>query len=94
MELGPAPYPRRGGLTVAAITRVTTIERVAEIRGEDVDWLWDVCAEMEPEDGSLWVIGAGDTQTIAFSPAGLEYLDDLIAHYKANPKYLIRSTET
>lgn len=79
---------------MGAITRVVTIERVAELRGEDVDWLWDVCADMEPEDGCLWVIGAAGTETIAFSTAGLENLDDLIAHYKAHPSHLIRPIDT
>jgi hypothetical protein len=30
--------------------------------------------EMEPEDGCLWIYGTGDQQTIAFTPAGMEYL--------------------
>lgn len=53
---------------------VSTIARVAEQLGEDEDWLWDVCTEMDPEDSCLWVYGPGEEQTIAFTPFGLENL--------------------
>lgn len=46
---------------------------------------------MEPEDGCLWVYGPDQDQTIAFTPFGLENLNDLIKHYKANPDALHRS---
>ena len=75
---------------MAAITSVSTIARVAELLGEDVDWLWDVCAEMEPEDGCLWVYGPGEDQTIAFTRNGVEYLQELVAYYKAHPHHLKR----
>ena len=39
---------------------------------------------MEPEDGCLWIYGTGDQQTIAFTPAGMEYLRELLAEYKRN----------
>lgn len=73
-----------------AISSVSTIARVAQQLGENEDWLWDVCAEMEPEDGCLWVYGLGDEQTIAFTPFGIENLQTLIEHYKAHPNQLQR----
>ena len=35
---------------MAAPSAVFTIARVAEMLGEDVDWLGDVALEMDPED--------------------------------------------
>ncbi|MFM2045112.1 MAG: hypothetical protein RLY86_3688 [Pseudomonadota bacterium] len=58
-----------------AISSVSTIARAAEQLGEDEDWLWDVCTEMGPEDGCLWVYGPGEEQTIAFTPFGLVVVD-------------------
>ena len=34
--------------------------RVAEMLGEDEDWLRDVANEMEIEDGVIWVYGVGE----------------------------------
>ena len=81
---------RQGSLTMAAPGLVLTVERVAELLGEDLDWLWDVAGEMEPEDGCLWGHGAGDQQTIAFTPDGLDRLKELVEHYKAAPHQLRR----
>ena len=36
---------------MAAPSSVFTISRVAEMIGEDEDWLQDIASEMEPEDG-------------------------------------------
>jgi hypothetical protein len=48
----------RGGLPVAAITRVYTIGYVAEMLGdEEEDLLWDIAIAMDPEHGPLWVYG-------------------------------------
>jgi hypothetical protein len=57
VELEDPERCRRRGLTVAAITHVFTISRVAQMLGEDEDWLFDVANEMEPEDGCLWIYG-------------------------------------
>ena len=35
---------------MAAIASVFTIARVAELLGEDEDWLWEISIEMMPED--------------------------------------------
>jgi len=48
----------RGCLTLAPVNKVHhvhTIARAAEMLGEDEDWLWDVAAEMDPENGLIWV---------------------------------------
>jgi hypothetical protein len=39
---------------------------------------------MEPEDGCLWIYDNDDQQTVAFTPAGMEYLRELLAEYKRN----------
>src|SRR5271165_1301797 len=41
---------------VNKVSRVRTIDRVAKDLGEDVDFLFDVAIEMEPEDGIIWVL--------------------------------------
>jgi hypothetical protein len=41
---------------MAAITHVFTISRVAQMLGENEDWLFDVANEMEPEDGCLCAV--------------------------------------
>ena len=46
-----------GGLTMAAITHVFTISRVAKMLGEDEDWLHEISIELDPEDGRLTVLG-------------------------------------
>ncbi len=45
---------------VNKVHRVYTIARVAEMLGEDADWLAEVANEMEPEDGLIWVYGPSD----------------------------------
>ncbi|HEX3992462.1 MAG TPA: hypothetical protein VHX39_14935 [Acetobacteraceae bacterium] len=45
---------------VNKVHHVNTIARVAEMLGEDEDWLWDVANEMDQEDGQIWVYGVGD----------------------------------
>jgi hypothetical protein len=48
---------------MAGIGHVFTITRVAEMLGEDEDWLHDICIEMDPEDGRLIVLGPGEEAT-------------------------------
>ena len=69
---------------MAAPAFAFTISRAAEILGEDEQLLWDLADEMDPEDGCLWIHGTDDQQTIAFTPAGMEYLRDLLAEHKRN----------
>ena len=80
-----------GSLTLAAVNKVHhvhTIARVAEMLGEDEDWLCDVANEMDQEDGLIWVYGPGDAGVIAFTDFGIETLTGLIEIYKANPDLL------
>jgi hypothetical protein len=69
---------------MAAPASAVTIGRAAEILGEDEKLLWGLADDMDPEDGRLWIYGTDDQQTIAFTPAGMEYLRELLAEYKRN----------
>jgi hypothetical protein len=71
---------------VNKISHVRTLDRVAKELDEDVDWLFDVALEMEPEDGVIWVQGLGDESVLAFTDFGVESLVDLIKiHRKSTP---------
>jgi hypothetical protein len=52
---------------MAAIASVFTIARVAELLGEDEEWLQEISIEMMPEDGIIAVYGVGDD----YMPASL-----------------------
>jgi hypothetical protein len=69
---------------MAATARVFTIGRVAEMLGEDEDWLHDIAMEMEPEDGYLWIIGTDDIEMPGFTPDGIENLKELIAIHRTS----------
>jgi hypothetical protein len=69
---------------VAAPGRAITINYAAQILGEDLDLLWDMVTDMEPEDGRLWIYDTDDRQTVAFTPNGMEYLREMIPEYKRN----------
>lgn len=75
---------------MAAISSVHTIARVAEMLGENEEWLWDIAAEMDSYDGCLWIYDADDKQTMAFTNDGLDNLKELIELYKENPEALRR----
>ena len=83
-----------GRVTVAAISAVFTIARVAEMLGEDEDWLWDVALGMEPEDGCLFVYGVNDQETMAFTRDGIDNLKELIQIHKANPDIIAGYSHT
>ena len=78
---------------VNKVHHVFTLARVAEMLGEDEDWLFDVASEMDPEDGQVWVYGPGDDGVMAFTDFGVEPLSDLIKIYKADPGLLKRSSQ-
>lgn len=94
MELGEtgSDYLRSCGLTmhVNKVHSVKTIGQVAKDLGEDEDWLFDVAAEMEPEDGLIWVYGVGDDGVMAFTDFGIESLVELIKIHKEDPTLLQR----
>ena len=45
---------------VNKVSHVFTLSHVAEMLGEDEEWLFDVAEEMDTEDGQLWVVGVGE----------------------------------
>ncbi len=64
-----------------AIAAVFTIGYVANLLGEDEDWLHDLSIDMFPEDGCLWVYGVGEVP--AFIEYGIECLRQIIADERA-----------
>ena len=74
---------KSGSLIVAAIASVFTIGYVANLLGEEEDWLSDLAGDMGPEDGCLWVYGVGEDGAPAFTRDGIEYLQQIIADERA-----------
>ena len=73
-----------GSLTVAAISAVFTIGYVADLLGEDEDWLHDLSIDLFPEDGCLRVYGVGEDGVVAFTRDGIEYLKQIIDDKRAS----------
>lgn len=67
---------------MAAIASIFTIARVAEMLGEDEDWLQEISIEMMPEDGIIAVYGVGDEYVPAFTDHGIENLRELVLIYE------------
>jgi len=67
---------------VAAISHVFTISWVAEMLGENEDWLHELSIDMFPEDGCLHIVGTGEETITAFTDFGIECLQDLIRESK------------
>ncbi len=70
---------------VNKVSHVFTLSHVAELLGEDEDWLFEVAEEMDTEDGQLWVVGVGEHGVMAFTADGIDNLKDLIEIHKASP---------
>ena len=68
---------------MAASTAVFTITPVAEMLGEDEDWLWELSIDMFPEDGCLRGYGVGEDGVTAFTGYGIECLKQIIADQRA-----------
>ena len=84
MELATYSSVRQsGGLTLSAITSVFTITYVAEMLGEDVDWLHELSIDMFSEDGCLRVYGVGEDGVPAFTEYDIECLKQIIADKRA-----------
>ena len=84
MELATAlSTAKSGGLIMAAIAQVFTISYVANLLGEDEDWLFELSTDMFPEDGCLWVYGVGEDGVPAFTKDGIENLRQIIADERA-----------
>ena len=65
-------------MQINKVHSVNTIDRVAAELGETVDRIFDLAINMETEDGVIWVYGTGDDSVIAFTPFGIENLQELI----------------
>jgi hypothetical protein len=77
-------YPSRSiGLTLPAISHVLTINYVAEMLGEDVEWLHELQITMFPENGCRRVSGIGQDGVPAFTDYGIECLRQIIADERA-----------
>ena len=63
---------------MAAISAVFTIAYVAELLGEDEDWLHELSISMFPEDGCLHVYGIGEDGVTAFTRYGIDCLKQII----------------
>jgi hypothetical protein len=74
---------KSGGVIVAAIAAVFTIGHVANMLGEDEDWLYELSIDMFPEDGCLRVYGVGEDGVTAFTRDGIECLQQIIADERA-----------
>jgi hypothetical protein len=48
---------------MAAPAHAFTINRAAEILGEDEELLWELADSLDPEDGCLWIYGTGDKRS-------------------------------
>ena len=68
---------------MAVISTVFTIGYVADLLGEDEDWLFELSIGIEPEDGSLWVYGVGEDGVPAFTRDGIDNLREIIAEERA-----------
>ena len=74
---------KSGRVIVAAIAAVFTIGYVANMLGEDEDWLYELSIDMFPEDGCLRVYGIGEDGVTAFTRDGIECLQQIIANERA-----------
>ena len=72
------------------VSHVKTISLVAKELGESENWLYDVAAEMETEDGLIRVYGVGEDSVMAFTDFGIESLIELIKIHKNDPTLLKR----
>ncbi len=63
---------------MAAIGHVFSLTYVAEILGEDEDWLHELSIDMFPEDGCLYVHTSQDKAITAFTEYGIECLKQII----------------
>lgn len=61
-----------------AISSVFTIQRTAEILSRNESLLWDLSGQLEPEDGKLWVHDIDGAEIIAFTPAAIDTLREII----------------
>lgn len=63
---------------MAAISHVFTLQRAAQILGREEDLIWDLSGQLKPEDGVLWILDINDREILAFTPRGIEVLQEVI----------------
>ena len=68
---------------MAAISAVFTIDHVAKLLGENVEWLHELSVNMFAEDGHLHVFGLGEVEVAAFTYDGIECQKQMIADERA-----------
>lgn len=68
---------------MAAISAIFTISYVANLLGEDENWLSDLSVDLLPEDGCLWLYGVGEHDVLAFTDDGIECLYQIVADKRA-----------
>ncbi len=65
------------------VHHVYTIELVAGRLGVDEDLIRELTLGLEPEDGVIWVYGAGeDDETLAFTDDGIEEVSLLLEEFR------------
>jgi hypothetical protein len=79
---------------LAAISHVFAITYVAELLGEDEDWLHELSIDMFPEDGRLYVCRGKDDALTAFTDDGIENLKQIIADMRADGRAPHRTAST
>jgi hypothetical protein len=72
------------------VYRVRTIDRVAKDLGENVDFLFDVAIETEPEDGLIRVHGLDADSVMAFTDEGVDSLVELTKIHREMPPRPVR----
>ena len=73
---------------VNKVSHVFILSHVAEMLGENEEWLFEVAEEMDTEDGQLWVVGVGEDGVMAFTDDGIENLKELITIHKDDPSII------
>ena len=73
---------------VNKVSHVFTLIHVAEMLGDDKEWLFEVAEEMDTEDGQLWVVGVGEDGVMAFTDDAIENLKELIALHTDSPSII------
>ena len=92
MELATGIRREPGSLTMAGISFVFTIARVAENADEDQDWRLELSIAMDPEDGCLWVVDTAERTIPAVTEHGVECLQQIIADLRSTGQALPKAT--
>lgn len=71
------------------VSHVRTIAKVAEMLGESEELLWELSDDMDEYDGKIWIGDALGEETRAFTPEGVERLQELLEEHEENPTALL-----